>query len=180
DVLTDALGNDVLNGGSGSDTLIVGTGLNTLIGGEGSDLLLGGNQADVLNGGAGADILRGDLIGSLTGGGDQLNGGAGDDFLMGGLGADEFVFTINDGTDTISTFDIGTADPLNALPVIPNGNDFVVDYDSITLTGFDASVQQDPENYIRIEGNNTVFEAEGTSIIFFDTLGVTADDFNFF
>ena len=180
DFLTDTLGNDTLNGGNGNDTLIVGTGLNTLLGGDGSDLLLGGNQADVLNGGDGSDILRGDLIGSLTGGSDQLTGGKGDDFLMGGLGADEFIFEINDGTDTISIFDIGSNDPLNALPIVPSGSDFVPGYDSITLIGFNPVVIVDPEDRLREENGNTIFEAEGTTIIFFDTLGITADDFNFF
>jgi Ca2+-binding RTX toxin-like protein len=40
-------------------------------------------------------------------GNDVLHGGSGDDWLDGGVGADRFVFSGNNGTDTITDFQAG-------------------------------------------------------------------------
>ena len=75
--------NDAIYGESGKDTLY---------GGRGDDSLYGGKSNDVLYGGAGNDSLW---------------GGAGDDKLYGGDGADTFIYTANEGKDTIYDWESG-------------------------------------------------------------------------
>ena len=54
-----------------------------------------------LTGGAGSDDLDG------SSGQDTLVGGAEDDFLTGGADADQFVFNLGDGNDTVEDFTVG-------------------------------------------------------------------------
>lgn len=65
----------------------------------GDDTLLGTSGSNYLRGYGGDDLLDG------RGGADTLWGGEGEDTLTGGTGADTFVFTPNDGFDTITDFD---------------------------------------------------------------------------
>lgn len=69
----------------------------------------------VLNGLAGDDVIDASGVTTSTmrfilnggDGNDVLHGGAGDDVLNGGVGADRFVFSGNNGTDTITDFQAG-------------------------------------------------------------------------
>ena len=98
-------GNDRLEGGAGNDRLEGDAGDDNLYGGAGNDDLLGDVGNDNLYGDAGDDNLYGgegndDLFGGE--GDDTLVGRVGDDDLDGGNGADTYVFTKDDGTDTIT------------------------------------------------------------------------------
>ncbi|MEM9483258.1 MAG: hypothetical protein AAGA83_06150 [Cyanobacteria bacterium P01_F01_bin.116] len=79
----------VIEGTDGSDQLAGGNGAEHLMGHRSRDILLGGNGDDVLDGGRGRDILV---------------GGNGADTLIGGAGNDTFVFTSDQGIDTITDF----------------------------------------------------------------------------
>jgi len=70
---------------------------NGLPGTVGNDTLTGGENDDFLSGLEGDDTLLG------MSGDDRLIGGTGNDILKGGYGNDEFVFSLGDGVDTIST-----------------------------------------------------------------------------
>ncbi len=82
----------VINGGNGKDLITGSNGNDILTGGNGKDTILGGNGRDTLSGGNGKDLLV---------------GGRGDDLLTGGNGNDTFVFSLNDGMDTITDFAVG-------------------------------------------------------------------------
>ncbi len=97
-------GDDRLEGGGGDDRLEGDAGDDNLYGGADNDDLHGGANNDNLYGDAGDDNLYGgegndDLFGGE--GDDNLVGNVGDDDLDGGNGADTYVFTKDDGTDTI-------------------------------------------------------------------------------
>lgn len=94
-------GDDFLEGGAGWDNMEGGEGDDVLNGGDGVDPMWGGNGDDVLHGGAGGDELYGED------GNDVLDGGLGADLLSGGLGADTYVFYVNqaDVLDVIDGFD---------------------------------------------------------------------------
>ena len=100
DDLTGGEGNDFLRGGSGEDTLSGGEGGDTLRGGSGDDELYGGNDDDLLMGDGGDDELYGGA------GDDTLDSGTGDDTLTGGEGSDTFVFAENEGSNTITDFNV--------------------------------------------------------------------------
>jgi len=138
DRLYGGAGNDVIDGGDGSDLLFGGAGDDLLIGDNGNeqlqsvnhrggyglngglrnlfswrgfgpfggrgsnDMLFGGEGNDQLQGGAGRDTLDG------GDGDDLLHGGAGNDILKGGSGNDTYLFSTNDGQDTINNRDFGT------------------------------------------------------------------------
>ena len=111
DYLDGGLGNDLLIGFGGNDVLIGGdgddelqgdyagdpslSGDDSLYGGLGSDLLFGNAGNDLLVGGEGNDQLQGGE------GDDVLDGGAGNDVYYGGGGADRFLWSPNQGNDTI-------------------------------------------------------------------------------
>ncbi|WP_417270918.1 calcium-binding protein [Celeribacter sp.] len=161
DTLYGGRGNDNLVGGTGQDTLYGAQGKDRLDGGAGSDVLFGGNHADVLLGGGGADELFGgngnDVLKGHKGN-DSLDGGRGDDTLTGGGGADSFVFdrSVNEGSDTITDFDI-TEDLLYITSDIPfagtgvsnfvdDGEDTIITLESgtiITLSGVTGHVESD-------------------------------------
>lgn len=110
DVLKGGAGNDRLNGRSGDDHIEGGTGSDRLSGGQGNDTLDGGNGRDILRGGRGDDQVSGGAGRDLLFGGrgnDVLDGGAGEDHLFGGEGADQFVFNLQSGNDTIFDFETG-------------------------------------------------------------------------
>ncbi|MEO0533801.1 MAG: alkaline phosphatase D family protein [Cyanobacteria bacterium P01_A01_bin.123] len=82
-------GDDIIFGGAGNDR-IGGKGGNDILFGEaGDDLIWGDDGDDILRGGLGNDILTGD------------------DF-SGGQGADTFVLALDEGTDTITDFEVDT------------------------------------------------------------------------
>ena len=74
---------------------------NQIIGSNGKDTLYGGSGNDILQGGVGKDKLYG------QNGDDTLSGGAGDDSLWGGAGEDTFIYTTNEGKDTIYDWESG-------------------------------------------------------------------------
>lgn len=74
---------------------------NSITGGRGADSLIGGAGADSLVGGKGKDSLWGGA------GNDTLAGGKGNDLLYGGEGSDTFIFTVNDGVDTVASYESG-------------------------------------------------------------------------
>ncbi|BBD65392.1 hemolysin-type calcium-binding region [Nostoc commune NIES-4072] len=95
------LGNDQLFGGDGNDTLWGNEGNDLLYGDSSNDRLLGDNGNDTLFGGIGDDQIFGGA------GNDWLYGGYGKDVLTGGYGADTFVLALDEGTDSITDFEIG-------------------------------------------------------------------------
>jgi hypothetical protein len=102
-------GDDVLDGGSGDDRLLAGGGDDTIWSGSGDDSAVGGWGDDLIYGNDGDDRLLGAFGADTLDGGagdDRLAGGVGDDMLTGGAGADLFVFTLFNGDDTITDFDI--------------------------------------------------------------------------
>lgn len=181
DTLDGGFGNDRLYGGRGHDQLFAFSGINTMHGGLGGDLLVGGLQGDVLDGGAGNDVLRGDASG-FVGGSDTLIGGAGNDFLMGGLGADTFVFRPNEGSDTIAAFDLDSVGFGSAgYRAYATGADFQPGIDKVTLSGFADIDAENVFSFLRQGSDGVVFDAEGTSITFYElTLStLSIDDFVF-
>ena len=132
--ITGTRGEDVLEGGNLEDTIAGGLGNDELLGGDGADVLRGDRNSRKSGGTIGGDdIIRGgrgsDRIGGKAGndqlfgdeGDDQLWGDDGDDILRGGLGKDTltgddssdgqgsdiFVLAAEEGTDTITDFEVG-------------------------------------------------------------------------
>lgn len=108
-------GDDQINGKNGADFLWGGMGNDTVRGGNGNDMLYGGPGDDQLNGNQGDDRIFGST------GNDQIWGGQGDDLLRGGVGNDTltgdvvlnnhqgrntFVLAADEGTDTITDFQV--------------------------------------------------------------------------
>jgi Ca2+-binding RTX toxin-like protein len=124
DVLIGSPGNDVLTGGAGDDVLIGNVGQDVLDGGTGNNTLIPGGPATVGHAGSfvGAVAAQADIAPRLQPGGTVGNdvisassmfspsmrfipgGGAGNELLTGGDGADSFVFSGHNGTDTIANF----------------------------------------------------------------------------
>lgn len=180
DRILDVAGTDTLLGGTGHDRAVGLSGANTISGGTGNDLVVGGIGRDRLNGGDGNDVLIGEAGRSGIGASDRLFGGAGDDQLTGGAGADMFVFTPNDGADTIAAARSDQAIWTDAgwtAPIL--GADFIPGYDQISLSGFSAAVQANPLAYLSQSENGARFAAEGTGILFWGVskADITADDF---
>jgi Ca2+-binding RTX toxin-like protein len=135
DRLYGGTGNDILDGGDGRDLLWGGKGDDLLIGDDGNELLqsvihnrgdydlsygpgsssgwgnpdqFSSSSDDRLFGGEGDDRLQGGIGRDKLYGGDGddvLHGGAGNDTLIGGSGNDTYLFSINDGRDTIHNRD---------------------------------------------------------------------------
>lgn len=181
DLIIDGLGNNTMLGGDGHDRLFAFSGINSMHGDADSDLLVGGIQRDTLNGGSGNDVLRGDAS-DIFGGSDTLVGGAGNDFLMGGAGADTFVFRPNEGNNMIAAFD------LEAVEFGPGGYrarateaDFQPGIDKVLLSGFAGINSDNVLSFLRQGSEGVVFNAERTSITFYDLAldSMSADDFGF-
>ena len=103
DVLAGDRRDNNLEGGAGDDILYGGPGGgdDVLWGGAGNDRIYGGLGNDRLFADGGDDLLR------AGPGDDDLDGGTGNDVLTGGAGADNFLFRINSGSDTITDFSLG-------------------------------------------------------------------------
>ena len=95
---------DLIRGGAGNDRIGGKGGNDTLFGDEGDDQLWGDDGDDILRGGLGNDVLTGD---------DN----------SGGQGADTFVLAFNEGTDTITDFEVGT-DTIQILGASPDSLSF--------------------------------------------------------
>lgn len=106
------LGNDTITSGSGHDTIYggVGTGADSVSSGAGNDTIYTGGGSDTIRASAGNDLMfNGAGSDDVDGGAgeDTLWGGPGDDTLTGGGDADSFRFTVGNGTDTITDFEVG-------------------------------------------------------------------------
>ncbi len=142
DKLKGLAGSDILYGKKGADKLYGGADSDSLFGGKQGDTLYGGKGQDQLFGGAGKDDLRGGK------GADTLVGGTGDDILKGASGADIFVFSSNDGSDTILDYKDNT--------------------DKIDLSGFGFLTKAEALSHFYEKGsasNDVVgFDYDGTTI----------------
>jgi len=143
-------GLDILFGGDGSDTLYGGAGVDVLYGDGGNDVLSGGTGGDLLLGGTGNDEIRGGadddvLFGNA--GDDTLLGNAGTDLMTGGSGNDTYVFSLNDGSDTVTDIgsDTTTSDRIlfgndvlgQTIALFQSGQNLVIGYgtdDVVTVT----------------------------------------------
>jgi Ca2+-binding RTX toxin-like protein len=130
-------GNDTINASGGDDTIWAGSGNDTVNAGEGADTVRGGAGDDTLHGDGGNDYMLGgqgnDIIYGDTGN-DIIIGGEGNDTLYGGAGADEFVFNLGDGMDTVMGFENGDQLTFNGISL--NGGDQV----GITAAGNDVVI----------------------------------------
>ena len=81
-------------GNDGNDTIISYEGNDSIYGGAGNDYLENNSGNDYIEGGAGNDTL-------IAHGNDTLVGGTGNDVLEGRNNAEEYVFNLGDGHDTI-------------------------------------------------------------------------------
>ena len=118
-----------------------------------SNARYGSNISEFLSGTAGTDRLFG-MAGDDTidggAGDDVLDGNEGDDVLTGGAGQDAFIFRINEGTTTITDFQLG--------------------FDFLDIEGF-ASVSNDDDllAMARQEGSSTVFEFGDDLLVLINT-----------
>jgi Ca2+-binding RTX toxin-like protein len=97
---------------------------NTFKGSDFAEKIAGNGGADTIYGNGGDDIIYGDVLHnnynfnydyihySSVPGNDILDGGAGNDTLTGGGGADQFMFSANEGLDTITDFNISEHDKI--------------------------------------------------------------------
>lgn len=169
-------GNDLLAGASGDDVILGGDGDDVLRGdrnsrnaqtGEsgGDDLIYGGDGNDRIGGKSGNDRLFGDA------GDDEIWGDDGDDLLQGGLGndiltgdnasggsgSDTFVLALEEGTDLIVDFELGTdliglADGLSLgqLTQTVQGDDLLLATASETLALVQGVTALAPESFIQV------------------------------
>ncbi|NET38029.1 MAG: hypothetical protein F6K19_39535 [Cyanothece sp. SIO1E1] len=149
DTLAGELGDDILFGEDGAD-ILRGDLNDSSPGGPigGDDTIFGGDGDDAIGGKGGADLLLGELGDDLIfgdDGDDTLIGGLGDDILTGddfsgGAGSDTFVLGIDEGTDTITDFEIGTdfiglgeGLSFGALSIEQDGSDALIGFGGETL-----------------------------------------------
>jgi Ca2+-binding RTX toxin-like protein len=177
DVILDAGGDNVVNAGGGNDRIGLMSGANTVNGGDGADLIVGGYNDDVLNGGADNDVIVGDISTNI-GGADRINGGTGDDLLEGRGGADTFVFSTNDGSDTIGALTLNLITPASTAVA---GADFESGVDTILLDGFGLTTGAAALAKVTDVGGVATFADQGTAITFAGlTLSdLSANDFQF-
>lgn len=166
DVLFDSWGNNQLSGDDGNDFVQVFSGDNLLDGGVGNDTLIGGLNDDILNGGSGDDVLIGDGTGRSPVSDDRLIAGSGNDLLQGGLDTDVFVFRPNQDQNTIATLQLDHGIYQSV------GADFNVSADKLELAGFGFHSSTQALSYFNDVDGNSVFEAQGTTIILY---GVASD-----
>ncbi len=112
-------------------------------------LIFGTDNDDTLSGGSGDD---------------EISGGAGDDTMTGGAGADTFIYTPDDGNDTITDFSI--SEDIISLQRLPG----VLGFNSLTITqdGDDAVIDLSDNGGGNIRLNNVKVE------------DLSADNFQFF
>ena len=149
DIMFGKNGDDVLDGGGGWDFLFGGNGNDKLFGGDGNDWLFGGRGNDQLFGEDGNDKLFGGK------GSDFLDGGAGSDYLFGGKGDDTFNFTLSENSGAKDYYDGGKG--LDTL--------------QLTLTSAELINVQPEIDAFR------AFLAEGGKVFHFESLGLTARNF---
>ncbi len=127
-------GNDIIYGNAGDDSLYGGSAIN--------DASETGN--DTIYGGLGNDYLYG------NGGDDVLVSSAGNDYLYGGAGSDYFVFTWNNGFDTVYPFEVGS--DILRVPYNINNSGITTAADVIS-----ASISDSYHTYINFgEGNGVL------------------------
>ena len=117
-----------ITGNALANSISGGTKNDSIFGGAGNDSILGYDGNDKLYGDTGNDILLGGK------GNDSLWGGAGNDSLWGNAGKDTFIYTANEGTDTI--FDYEAGDLLKILNV--DGSD--ASFKSSKYSGGDLTI----------------------------------------
>ncbi len=135
---------DRMYGENGSDLMYGGQGADWMYGNAANDRMYGGTNSDRLYGGSGNDRLYGEagndrLYGAT--GNDTIEGGVGNDIMEGGADSDTFVFTANNGADTITDFDItedtiefsGTGLNFAALNISYAGGDATINYGTGTI-----------------------------------------------
>ena len=151
-----------ITGGSGADTIANWGGAASMVGGSGNDIIWGNTGADTLRGGADNDKLLGGagndrLYGDS--GSDTLWGEAGNDSLWGGTGADTFIYTANEGTDTI--FDYEKGDMLKILKADGSNGSFK----SYKYSGGDLTLTIDGGGKIIFDdvSSSTQFNINGTN-----------------
>jgi len=168
-------GDDTISANGGNDQIAVLSGRNTINGQNGNDLLIGGIGDDTLSGGSGLDVIVGER-GTRLFGSDQIEGGAGNDFLMGGSGADVFVFSQNEGRDTIGELAIDFANPINSRVV---GADFEAGLDRIDVSAFGYTNASQALAQISDKNGSAVFSDAGTTIVLFAvrTADLSENDF---
>jgi phospholipase/lecithinase/hemolysin len=144
-------GQDILIGGSDRDYLWGEQGDDYLLGGAGDDKLWGNWGNDTLNGGGGNDFISSDA------GDDLLDGGEGNDTLIGNGGADIFELALNNGTDTIQDFQVGTD------LIILSGS---LTFEELSFSDNQISVTATSETLATLIGVDTTTFSEANFIIF--------------
>lgn len=149
DTIYGGAGNDKFYGDAGDDLIFGGTGNDKIIGSKGADVLYGEDGNDKINAGAQNDIVFGgagnDKIWAASGN-DIITGGTGNDKLWGGSGSDTFIFTDNDGRDSI--------------------RDFNVDQDMIEIGGaFDSLSNDEMQDYMYVSGTTTIIDLGNNNTI---------------
>lgn len=164
DKLRGQLGDDYIYGGSGRDKAYGDKGRDYVYGGTEDDLVDGGAHDDFVFGDEGDDKVKGRQGNDFLYGGegddelqggknrDVLEGGLGNDILIGGSHADSFVFQAseNEGTDTITDFEVGT-DSLDL------GSNSIVNFND---DGTDTTMTLDTGTVIILEGITGVSEGD--------------------
>lgn len=183
DAVVDGLGDSSIYGGDGHDQIIALSGSNTIEGNDGNDFIMGGIAGDILSGGIGNDVLIGDPSALAMGASDTINGGIGDDLLQGGIGADTFVFTTNDGDNTIAQIDVSglSLNGANLWSASAIGADFQSGIDVIHLDGFGSVNSSNVMSFVNDTTDGALFNADGTTILFYgvDAADLGSDDFVF-
>jgi VCBS repeat-containing protein len=172
DVVTDTLGDDTVNGDEGNDTIILLSGNNIVDGGDDSDYIVTGFQNDTINGGAGDDVIKAEGDGGFLFGNNQITGGTGDDTMMGGAGIDTFIFNPGDGDDQIGNI-TSVTDTGSGFTATVLGAAFQTGIDLIDISTFGIATNEAVKEALAgtvntvlfASGGNTVFDADGTSIV---------------
>ncbi len=183
DTIIDPLGDDTVDGDEDNDLINLFSGENDVNGGAGNDYIRTGFQNDIVDGDLGNDVISADSGAGFLFGNDIVTGGAGDDLMMAGDGVDQFVFTTNDGTDTIAEFneDAVTFDAVTGYSGVATGADFEVGIDKIVLQGFAGVDASNVMSFVTAGADGAEFSTQGTTIVFFNVLAtsLSADDFLF-
>ncbi len=125
--------------GSSQSEELIGTGARDVIYGLGGDDYIWGRSGDDrLEGGSGADVLLGETGNDTLAGGsgdDNLLGGTGNDSLTGGSGSDTFIFSRNEGSDTVTDFLLGT----DKIALVGNAGFQISTFEGSALVHFDGT-----------------------------------------
>ena len=159
-----------ISGGSGADTINNWGGATSMVGGSGNDVIWGNDKADTLRGGADNDKLHGDAGNDKIygdSGNDSLWGEAGNDSLWGGKGNDTFIYTANEGIDTI--FDYEKGDMLKILNTDGSQGKFKSSKYSggdltLTITGGGKVIFDDVSASTQFNINGTTYKISGSKL----------------